>query len=123
MLHVKGFTKPPSMYRTGPPVPCTTSPQERTRHDGLSAGGALRGEGAAVAVVTEQLAILAGEGLVGEGALAAAAAETALVEVAILVKQLLWGARHGDWHLCPLWPTSTCSLPCVVQSLPLSHAR
>lgn len=40
------------------------SPWEHTGHDGLPAGGALRGEGTAVAVVTEQLAVLAGEGLI-----------------------------------------------------------
>lgn len=68
------------MYQTGMPVPCTctdpthmpgmpvprtVSPREHTGHDGLPAGGALRGEGTAVAVVTEQLAVLAGEGLIG----------------------------------------------------------
>lgn len=68
------------------PVPHARSPRGRTRHDGLPAGGALRGEGTAVAVVAEQLAVLAGEGLVGQGALAAAAAEAALVEVAVFVE-------------------------------------
>ena len=53
------------MYQTGMPVPRTVSPREHTGHDGLPAGGALRGEGTAVAVVTEQLAVLAGEGLIG----------------------------------------------------------
>lgn len=49
----------------GMPVPRRASPWEHTGHDGLPTGRALRGEGTAVAVVTEQLAVLAGEGLVG----------------------------------------------------------
>ena len=41
-------------------------PGGRTRHDGLPAGGALRREGAAVAVIAEQLPVLASEGLIGQ---------------------------------------------------------
>lgn len=98
---------------------------KNTRHDSLPTRGALRGEGAAVAVIAEQLAVLAGEGLISEGALAAAAAEAVLVEVAILIEQLLWGAHcmgrlaPGFSHqLPPLLPS-----PCLVPSLPSSHDR
>lgn len=65
-----------------------------TWHDRLLAGDALGGELAAVAVVAQQLLVLAGEGLVGQRAVAAEAAEAVLVVVAILVVQLLgWTAR------------------------------
>lgn len=57
------------------------------RHDGLPTGRALGREGCTVALITEKLTVLTGEGLIGEGALAAAAAEAALMEVAILIKQ------------------------------------
>lgn len=65
-----------------------------TWHDRLLTGDALGGELAAVAVVAQQLLVLAGEGLVGQRAVAAEAAEAVLVVVAILVVQLLgWTAR------------------------------
>lgn len=66
-----------------------------TRHDRLPTGRTLGREGCAVALVTEKLAVLTGEGLVGEGALAAAAAEAALVEVAILIEQFLRETKQG----------------------------
>lgn len=56
-------------------------------HDSLPTGRTLGREGCAVALITEKLTVLTGEGLISQGALAAAAAEAALVEVAVLIKQ------------------------------------
>lgn len=67
-------------------------------HDGLPTGRALGREGCTVALITEKLTVLTGEGLIGEGALAAAAAEAALVEVAILIKQFLESWPMSCWH-------------------------
>lgn len=57
-------------------------------HNCLLTGNALGGELIAVAVIAQQLLVLAGEGLVSQRAVTAEAAEAVLVVVAILVVQL-----------------------------------
>lgn len=95
-----------------------------TRHDRLPTGRTLGREGCAVAVITEKLAVLTGEGLVGEGALAAAAAEAALVEVAILIEQFLLGrqsrgASTGAWWTY-LWLSPLFGPALTLESCPMS---
>lgn len=101
-----------------------------TRHDSLPTGRTLGREGRAVALITEKLAVLTGEGLISKGALAAAAAEAALMEVAILIEQFLRGDKAGvlapgldGFIFGPLPPAFTYPHPCLVWSLPLNHAR
>lgn len=55
------------------------------------AGHTLGGELPAIAAVAEQLLPLAGERLIGQGAVATEAAEAALVVMAVLIVELLWG--------------------------------
>lgn len=94
-----------------------------TWHDHLLAGHTLGGELPAIAAVAEELLSLAGEGLVGQGAVAAEAAETALVVMAVLVVQLLWGREAevrgqlptASGHLgrmLPFLPGDGPSIPC-----------
>jgi len=71
---------------TGSKPQCPPAP---TWHNCLLTGNALGGELIAVAVIAQQLLVLAGEGLVSQRAVTAEAAEAVLVVVAILVVQLL----------------------------------
>lgn len=100
------------------------------RHDSLPTGRTLGREGRAVALITEKLTVLTGEGLISKGALAAAAAEAALVEVAIFIEQFLQGDKAGvlapgldGFIFGPLPPAFMYPHPCLVWSLPLNHAR
>lgn len=102
-----------------------------TRHDSLPTGRTLGRERRAVAVITEKLIVLTGERLISKGALAAAAAEAALMEVAILIEQFLWGDKAGvlapglgGFIFGPLPPVFTYSHPfgrvLTLESCPMS---
>lgn len=79
-----------------------TSLSALTWHDGFLALVALGGVLIGVALSTEELLILGGEGLVHQGALALEALETVLMPVAVLVGQILQKQQRNTSGLVDL---------------------
>lgn len=91
-----------------------------TRHYGFLALVALGGILIGVALGTEELLVLSGEGLVHQGVLALEALEAVLVPVAVLVGQILPRTEGGTRQA---WPTRAVSTHSSVHSLPWSCSR